>query len=83
MTVHVRFFSGIVPLVGAKSIDLAIPEGATVAVLKDRLIDQYPVLEGFMSTYVIAVEEEMQSADHVIHDGDVVDLIPPISGGCS
>ena len=81
MTVHVRFFSGIVPLVGEKAIDLTLPDGTTVAALKDRLVDRYPVLEGFMSTYVIAVGEEMQSPEHVVRDGDVVDLIPPISGG--
>jgi molybdopterin converting factor small subunit len=81
MTVHVRFFSGIVPLVGEKAIDLALPDGTTVDALKQRLVDQYPVLEGFMSTYVIAVGEEMQAPEHVVRDGDVVDLIPPISGG--
>lgn len=81
MTVRVRFFSGIVPLVGEKSIDLTLPDGTTVAGLKQRLVDAYPVLEGFMSTYVIAVEEEMQTPEHVVRDGDVVDLIPPISGG--
>lgn len=81
MTVRVRFFSGIVPLVGEKAIDLALPDGATVGVLKERLVDRYPVLDGFMSTYVIAVGEEMQASDHVVRDGDVVDLIPPISGG--
>ena len=50
MTVQVRFFSGIVPLVGEKSIDIAVPAGITVAGLKDRLVAEYPVLEGFMST---------------------------------
>ncbi len=81
MTVRVRFFSGIVALVGEKSIDLTLPDGTTVTGLKQRLVDAYPVLEGFMSTYVIAVEEEMQTPEHIVRDGDVVDLIPPISGG--
>jgi molybdopterin synthase sulfur carrier subunit len=81
MTVHVRFFSGIVPLVGEKAVDLTLPDGTTVAGLKDRLVDRFPQLEGFMSTYVIAVAEEMQSPEHVVRDGDVVDLIPPIAGG--
>ena len=81
MAVHVRFFAGIVPLVGEKHIDVAIAAGTTVAALKDRLAETYPVLEAFMSTYVLAVEEEVQSPDHVLRDGDTVDLIPPISGG--
>ncbi len=82
ITVKVRLFSGIRHMFGdAKHVALELPAGASVATLKDVMVQQYPVLEGFMTTYVIAVEEEMQDASHVLHDGDTVDLIPPISGG--
>jgi molybdopterin converting factor small subunit len=81
ITVKVRVFSGIQALVGAKKVDLELPDGATVDVLRTRLVEQYPILDPFMSTYVIAVEEEVQDTTHVLRNGDVVDLIPPISGG--
>jgi len=81
ISVKVRLFSGIQALVGAKKVDLELPDGATVATLRDRLVQAYPALEGFMTTYVIAVEEEVQDQSHALHDGDTVDLIPPISGG--
>jgi molybdopterin converting factor small subunit len=81
ISVNVRLFSGVQALVGAKNVGLELPDGATVATLRDHLVRAHAVLEGFMTTYVIAVEEEVQDPTHVLHDGDTVDLIPPISGG--
>ena len=81
MTVHIRFFAGLVPIVGVKCADMVLPAGATVGALRDQLVVQYPVLEPFMTTYACAVGEEMQMPDYVLSDGDFVDMIPPISGG--
>ena len=81
MKVQLRFFAGLVPMIGEKSIEMTLPTGATVATLQAQLAERYPVLEGFMSTYVCAVDEEMRDASYVLHDGDLVDFIPPISGG--
>lgn len=81
MTVRVRFFAGLVPIVGEKSIEMALPAGATVGTLRDQLVERYPVLEAFMTTYVCAVAEEMRMPEYVLSDGDLVDIIPPISGG--
>lgn len=81
MTVKVRFFAGLVPIVGERSIEMSLPAGATVGTLRDQLVLRYPVLEAFMTTYVCAVGEEMQPPEHALSDGDEVDIIPPISGG--
>jgi len=81
MTVKVRLFAGLRGLVGGGDIELALPAGATIATLRDRLAEEYPVLEGFMGTLVCAVYEEVQPPGHVLADGDLVDLIPPIAGG--
>ena len=81
MTVQIRFFAGLVPIVGEKSIEMALPAGATVGTLRDQLVVQYPVLEPFMTTYVCAVGEEMREPEYALTDGDLVDVIPPIAGG--
>lgn len=81
MIVRVRFFAGLVPIVGEKSIEMVLPAGATVGTLRDQLVAQYPVLEAFMTTYVCAVAEEMRMPEYALSDGDLVDVIPPISGG--
>lgn len=81
MTVTVRLFAGLRGLVGDGDIEVALPPGATVATLRDRLTEEYPVLEAFMGTLVCAVSEEVQAPEHHLVEGDRVDLIPPIAGG--
>jgi molybdopterin synthase catalytic subunit len=81
VTVHVRLFAGLRQLAGDRDIELALPAGATLGTLRERLVEEYPVLEAFLATFVCAVAEEVQPAEYVLHDGDVVDVIPPISGG--
>jgi len=82
ITVTVRPFSGLQHMLGgAKQLAVGLDSGATVAALREVLAARYPVLEPFMSTYVIAVGEEVQEPTHGLRDGDVVDLIPPIAGG--
>lgn len=81
MNVRVRLFAGLRGLVGDRDIAVALPAGATVATLRDRLGDEYPVLASLMPTLVVAVSEEVQPLDRVLTDGELVDLIPPISGG--
>jgi molybdopterin converting factor small subunit len=60
---------------------MSLPEGATIATLRDQLIEEYPQVEPFMSTLVCAVDEEMIAPEHVLSEGDRVELIPPIAGG--
>ena len=81
MTVRVRLYAGLRQLVGDNDIELALPAGATVATLRDRLAEEYPVLQAFLCTLVCAVDEEVQPPEHVLADGDRVDVIPPIAGG--
>ena len=83
MIVHVRMFAGLRHLIGDRDIEMALPAGATVGVLRDRLIAEYPILDAFMTTLVCAVDEEMQLLEHVLRDGDAVDVIPPIAGGAA
>jgi molybdopterin converting factor small subunit len=81
MTVKVRLFAGLRGLVGGNDLELTLPPGATIAVLRERISAEYPVLEAFMGTLVCAVSEEVQPPEHQLADGDRVDLIPPIAGG--
>ncbi|MCR8850927.1 molybdopterin converting factor subunit 1 [Rossellomorea sp. SC111] len=60
--------------------EVTIDQGElTVKELKERLMDDYhlPSLDGVM----VAVNEQYSVEDEVISSGDVVALIPPVSGG--
>jgi molybdopterin converting factor small subunit len=80
-TVNVKLFAGLQGLVGRPAVDVTLPDGATVGRLRDQLVVDYPILEAFMNTLVCAVGEEMVPPEHVLHDGERVELIPPIAGG--
>ena len=81
MNVNVRVFAGLRQLVGDSNISVTLPDGSTIGALRDQLAADYPPLDSMLSTLVCAVDEETQPPEYVLHDGDLVDVIPPISGG--
>ncbi len=81
MNVTVRVFAGLRAIVGDRDLLISLPDGATIALLRDQLAEEYPALEGMVSTLVTAVNSDEQPPEYVLHDGDLVDVIPPISGG--
>jgi molybdopterin converting factor subunit 1 len=80
-TVSIRLYAGLKDMIGARDIQLELPERATVGDLRDTLGRRYPVVQAFLPTLVCAVGEEYVPVDYVLRDGDLVALIPPVSGG--
>ncbi|PGZ49037.1 molybdopterin converting factor subunit 1 [Bacillus anthracis] len=54
-------------------------ENITVARLKEVLIKKYNVV--ISSEIMVAINEEYANEDDIIQTGDVVAMIPPVSGG--
>lgn len=81
ITVRVRLFAGLHQLIGEREIEMILPDGATVAVLRDTLGAQHPVVEALLPSLVCAIGEEYVESSQVLSDGDRVALIPPVSGG--
>jgi molybdopterin synthase catalytic subunit len=79
--VNVRLFAGLHDMIGKRDIVLDLPSGATIGDLRDRLGEEYPIVQPFLTTLVCAVDEEYVPSEHVLREGDDVALIPPISGG--
>jgi molybdopterin converting factor subunit 1 len=80
-TIHVRLFAGLRQLVGKRDLTMELPDGSTIMELRDRLAEEYPVVRPFLRTLVYAVDEEYVPTEHVVSDGDLVAVIPPVSGG--
>lgn len=76
ITVH--YFAGIRELTGMPMETIAYA-GNTVAQLRNALTEKYPGMQE--NAVQIAVNEEYALAEDILHDGDVVALIPPVSGG--
>lgn len=54
-------------------------EKITVAELKEVLVNEYNV--AISNEIMVAVNEEYANEDDIIQTGDVVAMIPPVSGG--
>jgi molybdopterin converting factor subunit 1 len=76
MHVRVRLFAALRERAGAAEVELELPDGALVG---DALA-QLQALTAGMSV-VMAVNQEYARPEEVLHSGDELALIPPVSGG--
>lgn len=76
---EIKIFAGIKEKVGKDVIDIPMGDEITVADLKERIYIDYPELDG--EVFQVAVNEAFQTDDYTVKSGDVVALIPPVSGG--
>ena len=84
MTIQVRFFAALREKVGMSSFDVALAAGSDLtdllAVLQVEL--RTSAFDALRAPNVrIAVNREFIEAHHVLHDGDEVAFMPPITGG--
>jgi MoaE-MoaD fusion protein len=78
MDVTVKLFAGLRERAGADEIDVTLPDGARVA---DALARLHELTDGV--PVVMAVNQEFADEASVLHAGDELALIPPVSGGAA
>jgi MoaE-MoaD fusion protein len=76
--VRVKLFAGLRERAGTDEVPLSLPDGARVA---DALTQLADVTAG--CPVVMAVNQEFADASVVLHAGDELALIPPVSGGAA
>jgi molybdopterin synthase catalytic subunit len=88
MQVRVLFFGVLKDLLSSTGEAVTLPEGATVAHLMEQLrsgngIDRRAESAGHpvWLALAVAVNREYAAASAVLHEGDEVALLPPVSGG--
>lgn len=82
LTVHVRLFAMLREGAGRDSIDLQLPEGATVADARQAIARQAGLEEMLARLPVrVALNREYVAEDVRLSAGDELALIPPVSGG--
>lgn len=79
--ITVRFFAGLREAMGRDRLEHALPPGATVGLVIDRIAAHKPEIALLLERTVAAVNLEYVTRDHVLQDGDEIALIPPVSGG--
>ena len=81
MTVRVMLFAAARQLAGTDVIELDLPESATVAQLRTRLVEAVPELARLMDQALFSVDAEYADDATKIALGAEVACIPPVSGG--
>jgi MoaE-MoaD fusion protein len=83
MRVQVIPFGILKDWLGPSANELELPEGASVAELLERLRASFSAQKQVPSLHGIAVSVNAEYAQgaHILHDGDEVGLLPPVSGG--
>lgn len=83
MRVQVISFGVLKDWLGSPAGTVELPDGATVAALMERLRTTLPAgaPEQMLRGIAVSVNAEYAQAGRVLHDGDEVGLLPPVSGG--
>lgn len=82
MQLKVLLFATLKDRAGENHIRLDLPDDtATVARVKEALVDRYPGLAPSMPTAVSAINQEFAEAGDTVRDGDEIAFFPPVSGG--
>ena len=81
MKVKIFLFAILSEYVGAKTVELEIPEGTTVAMVKELLVKKYPKMASVQKSIMTAVNREYAAGDQIIPLNAEIALFPPVSGG--
>ena len=84
ITLKVKSFAILKDIIGTQQMTLQLPrkdEGTTVADLRTRILELYPVISEQRIAMGIAVNAKIANEKSVINDLDEIALLPPISGG--
>lgn len=81
MRVRVVAFATAAEALGAGERQVELPEGASLATLREALATDHPALVPLWPRLALAVDGRLAAADAALADGAEVALLPPVSGG--
>ena len=79
--VKTLFFAALRDRVGIRSLELQIPEQATVAGLKFLLVEKFPMFNWLMGHMLISVNQEDTFDETIMPESAEIAIFPPVSGG--
>lgn len=81
MKVRIRFFAAPREAMSRTEMEQELPPEATVGVLLEHLIRDYPVLRAYIDRMRIAVNHRYAAFETHLADGDEIACLPPVGGG--
>jgi len=79
--VTIRLFARLRDLAGATELARAVPDGSTARDAWQTLVAEFPSLAAHSGSISVAVNEEYARMTALLHEGDEVAFLPPVSGG--
>jgi molybdopterin converting factor subunit 1 len=79
--IKIFLFASLRDYVGAKTIELELATGTTVADLKELLVKTYPKLSPARYSMMAAINREYAGDDQIIPLHAEIAFFPPVSGG--
>ncbi len=80
MKIKVLLFGVVRDLLKSDQLHVELPVGVSVAGFKELFCDEYRSMKQLKS-FAIAVNESYANDDLPLREGDVIAIIPPVSGG--
>jgi len=80
MTVQIRLFAWMAQQANTSSVSLMLPEGTTLSAIRPALLQAFPNAP-IPANSMLAVNRQYATEDTLLHEGDEVAIIPPVSGG--
>jgi molybdopterin converting factor subunit 1 len=81
MRITVRFFAVIRDRAGVSHMEMSLGDGASVGKAIDVIGGYFPQLTPLLPRIACAVNQTYVDRPTLLHDGDELALIPPVSGG--
>ncbi|MCL6625579.1 molybdopterin converting factor subunit 1 [Alicyclobacillus shizuokensis] len=81
MKIRVRLFAGIAETIQQRELILNVPVGMSILQLRHHLMEQYPQANQEIAQAMMAINRSYADDGAMLHEGDEVGVIPPVSGG--
>ena len=81
MTIRVKLFAVAKDLAARDELAIELPNGTTIAGLREKVASQYPALKQVLTHSLWAVDASYAEDELVLTEESNVALIPPVSGG--
>jgi len=79
--VTVQLFARLRELAGGQEWPCEVPPGATAADVWRAVVTAHPALADFASAVSCAINADFAPMTTLVHEGDDVAFLPPVSGG--
>ena len=81
MSIRVLFFASLADIAGTRETSVETAEVTDVISIFNKFAKDFPALETYRSSILLALNSEFARPGSPVQDGDEVAFFPPVSGG--